>query len=199
MTLLPAVAIAVIVTWALGGAMSRLTALSFRATGAIYAALAAQIVIFSPLAGGNESVVRVGQLASYVLILVFLVLNTRIRGMSVIAFGVAANTLAIAANGGLMPVDPGRGSGVGMAARSVGGRDVSQHRPRHRPHAPRLPRRHHRAAGEPDQRRDQRRRSVALRGRVPGGLPRLLLRGACRQQSRRAGRAAAPTAPSGGS
>ena len=113
MTLLPAVAIAVIVTWALGGAMSRLTALSFRATGAIYAALAAQIVIFSPLAGGNESVVRIGQLASYVLILVFLVLNTRIRGMSVIAFGVAANTLAIAANGGLMPVDPGAAQASG--------------------------------------------------------------------------------------
>ena len=113
MTLLPAVAIAVIVTWALGGAMSRLSALSFRATGAIYAALAAQIVIFSPLAGGHESVVRIGQLASYLLILVFLVANTRIRGMSLIAFGVAANTLAIAANGGLMPVDPGAAQASG--------------------------------------------------------------------------------------
>lgn len=106
MTLLPAVAIAVVVTWALGCTMSRLGTLSFRATGAIYAALAAQVVIFSPLAGGNESVVRFGQLASYLLILAFLAANWRIRGMSVIAFGVAANTLAIAANGGLMPVDP---------------------------------------------------------------------------------------------
>ncbi|MDX6376842.1 MAG: diguanylate cyclase [Gaiellaceae bacterium] len=106
MTLLPAVAIAVLVTWALGGTMSRLGALSFRATATIYLAVAAQLVIFSPLAEGNDSVVRFGQLGSYCLVLAFLHANRRIRGMWVVALGVTANTLAIAANGGLMPVDP---------------------------------------------------------------------------------------------
>ncbi len=106
MTLLPAVAIAVIVTWALGGTMSRLGTLTFRARGAIYVALGVQIAIFSPIADGNGSVVRIGQLVSYLLIVTFLVVNWRIRGMSVVALGAGANTAVIAANGGLMPVDP---------------------------------------------------------------------------------------------
>ena len=63
MTLLPAVAIAVIVTWALGGGIVPPHRVSrFARPSTIYAALAAQLVIFTPLADGNERVVRVGQL-----------------------------------------------------------------------------------------------------------------------------------------
>ena len=56
MTLLPAVAIAVVVTWALGGGIARLSDLSFRATWTIYIALAVQLVLFTPLADGDERV-----------------------------------------------------------------------------------------------------------------------------------------------
>ncbi len=106
MTLLLATVIAVFLTWALGGRLSGLAGLKFRASAVIGVALAIQLVIFTPLAPGNDELVRLGHIVSYVLVLVFLVVNRRIAGMALMAAGVGSNTLVIAVNGGLMPVGP---------------------------------------------------------------------------------------------
>ena len=65
-------------------------------------------------------------LASYVLLLVFLVLNVRLPGLPIAAAGFACNLLVIAANGGRMPVDADDWSQTaGAYATRMPGRGVS--------------------------------------------------------------------------
>jgi len=66
-----------------------------------------------------EAVSQTVHLYSYLLALMFVFLNRRLTGLTVVALGAAANTVAIAANGGVMPasdlaeriagIDPGAG------------------------------------------------------------------------------------------
>jgi MFS family permease len=107
MTLLPPVLLALAATWALGGDLRRLSRLAFRAERLVYGSLLIQIVAFSSLADGHPQLVRASQIASYVLLLAFVLANRRIRGFGVLRLGLASNALAIVANGGLMPVDRG--------------------------------------------------------------------------------------------
>jgi MFS family permease len=105
-TLLPALVVAVAVTWALGGNLRLLGSLRLVSTWLVYAALGAQIVIFSPLTAGHDDVVRAGHLASYVALLAFAAANRRTAGMPLLGLGTLLNAVAIFLNGGLMPVDP---------------------------------------------------------------------------------------------
>jgi MFS family permease len=105
MTLLPPILLAIAATWALGGDLRRLSLLEVRLTRLVYASLAIQVVAFSSLADGQPAGVRVAQVASYLLLLAFVLANRRVRGFGVLALGLASNALAIVANGGLMPVD----------------------------------------------------------------------------------------------
>jgi hypothetical protein len=107
MTLIPGLVAAVLLVWALGGDPARVASLRFRRGTILYAALGAQLVAFGPVRIlGDRQVERV-QLVTYGLLLAFCIANRRIPGLWLIALGVLANALVIAANGGAMPVDPG--------------------------------------------------------------------------------------------
>ena len=105
MTLLPALVIAVVATWALGGQLRRVALLRFRATWLVYGALGLQVVLFSPLGQGHPDGVRHGQLLSYAVLLAFAVRNRHLSGMTLLGLGTLSNAVVIALNGGLMPVD----------------------------------------------------------------------------------------------
>jgi Na+/melibiose symporter-like transporter len=93
------------VVWALGGEFSRLADLRLRHTWLIFASLGLQIVIFTPLnrvvPGSATAPLHA---VTYVLLIVFLGVNARRSGFWLLSFGLCANTLAILANRGRMPV-----------------------------------------------------------------------------------------------
>jgi hypothetical protein len=80
-TLIPGLAAAVILVWALGGDLRRVGSLQFRATMLLYIALAAQLVAFGPVRLLTHHEVARIQLATYGLLLVFCVANRRIPGL----------------------------------------------------------------------------------------------------------------------
>ena len=89
----------------LGVDVWRALELRLRQTWTVWAALALQVLIFTPLAGHvPDSAVGPLHLGSYALIGVFLAANLRIAGMPLVAVGWLANTAAIAANHGRMPI-----------------------------------------------------------------------------------------------
>jgi hypothetical protein len=79
--------------------------LRLRQTWTVWAALAIQIFIFTPLSGRlPSSSVAPLHVSSYALIGIFLAMNLRVAGMPLIAAGWLANTVAITANHGRMPI-----------------------------------------------------------------------------------------------
>jgi hypothetical protein len=102
--LLVIIAIACIVSVPLaGGHLSRLSELEVRATWAVLASAAIQIVITSAVRGGDHAL-HVGlHMVSYVMVAWFLVANRRLIGMPLVALGAALNVIVISANGGVMP------------------------------------------------------------------------------------------------
>jgi Na+/melibiose symporter-like transporter len=100
-----AMLIGVAVAWALGARLGRLAALDFRGDALVFAALGLQLVIFTPL---GERVPAAwhqpAHLLSYAMVVGFLLLNLRVSGFWLAGVGVATNTLAVAVNGGRMPV-----------------------------------------------------------------------------------------------
>jgi Family of unknown function (DUF5317) len=90
------------------GSLANLSGFRFRWAALAVAGLVAQVGLFTPtgdeLAGAAGPAIYVGSTAA-----VFLAVlrNIRVRGMAVVALGSIANLLAIAANGGAMPADPG--------------------------------------------------------------------------------------------
>ena len=91
-----------------GGSLGNLASLQLRLTSLVYAGLAVQLLIFptpwwpepplEPLSG-------VLHLASYALLIAFLVTNRSIKPFWGVAVGLLSNVVVIAANGGHMPAD----------------------------------------------------------------------------------------------
>jgi hypothetical protein len=106
MTLLPGLLFAAVAVWVLGGDLGRATALRFQRTVLLYAAFAGQLFAFGPVRLLSERQVHLAQLATYALLIAFCVVNRRLPGLWVVALGVGCNALVIAANGGVMPVEP---------------------------------------------------------------------------------------------
>jgi Family of unknown function (DUF5317) len=67
------------------------------------AALILQTVIVTVAPGGSESLHAAAHIVSYALVGAFLWANRHVAGAKVIALGALSNTLAIVANGGVMP------------------------------------------------------------------------------------------------
>jgi hypothetical protein len=108
--------VAIILGLLLGGRITALAELSIKAKWLAFAAIALQLVAFPSdvLPWSTPSAVaRVLWVGSYGLLILMLALNYRLLGTPLIAAGLACNLVAIAFNGGLMPV---RGS----ALRAVG-------------------------------------------------------------------------------
>ena len=88
----------------LGGSLGNLERLSLRFGPLAVIALALQLVAFSPLGDRLPSAGVVAlHLASYALLLTFVVANVRRRAVVCFGIGVISNTVVIVANGGYMP------------------------------------------------------------------------------------------------
>lgn len=107
MFVLYAVPIGVVVGWLLGGRLDGLARLRVRWAPIALAALAVQLVLFSPLGGAlPDAGGRAVYVASTAAVLLVVLANLRLAGAPVLALGAAANLAAIVANGGVMPADP---------------------------------------------------------------------------------------------
>jgi predicted MFS family arabinose efflux permease len=113
-----AFAAGVLVAWALGARLSAMADVRFRGDFLVFLSLGIQLVIFTPLAERVPagSIVPL-HLASYALLVVFLLANLRVPSFWLVGFGVASNVLVIAANQGRMPVT--------AAAWNAGGGDAT--------------------------------------------------------------------------
>jgi hypothetical protein len=106
MTLLPGLAAAVLLVWALGGNLAQIATLSFRRTTLLYAAFAGQLVAFGPVRVLAEAQIEQMQIATYGLLIIFCLANRHGAGIWLVTCGVVSNALVIIVNGGVMPVEP---------------------------------------------------------------------------------------------
>jgi len=97
-----------------GGDLRRLSKLEFRYTPVLLGALLVQVLIISIVPEGNEGVKQAVHIGSYLLVFLFLAANFRVPGVKLIAVGALLHFLAIAANHGVMPADPGALRTAGM-------------------------------------------------------------------------------------
>jgi len=124
MFLLPSLLVGLAVAPILGGQLFRLLDVQLRCEWAVLLALAAQIVLFSALGEGVPHQLHAPlHLASYALLILFAAANIRIRALAPLLAGLTANALAIAANGGEMPVSRSALAAAGLG--SVGGSNIS--------------------------------------------------------------------------
>jgi hypothetical protein len=98
-----------------GGRLGNLAEMRFEWGWLAIAGLAAQVVLFSEPVGA-----LVGQagpimyIASSLLVLAVVLRNRRLAGLKLVAAGAISNLVAIVANGGYMPADPGALALAGM-------------------------------------------------------------------------------------
>jgi hypothetical protein len=97
----------------LGGRLGALAEVRLRLPWALPAALALQVVALDlpGVPGWLRPPLHVG---SYLVAGAFLVANRRLPGMPLVGIGAAANLLAIAANGGVMPASPSALAAAGL-------------------------------------------------------------------------------------
>lgn len=86
-----------------GGRLRLLAGIRFRLPGLLVGALALQILVIEVLQDAPRSVSTATHLSSYALAGAFVWINRRIPGLRLLGLGGAANAIAIAANGGVMP------------------------------------------------------------------------------------------------
>ena len=92
-----------------GGRVGGLSRIHLKSTGLVFAALALQIPLLRSSAKSLQEPFPLASilfLASCPLLLVFIWRNRRIAGSWLLGLGVILNFLAIAANGGFMPISP---------------------------------------------------------------------------------------------
>jgi hypothetical protein len=103
-----AIPLGILVGLAVGGSLGNLSRFRFRWAGLAVGGLLVQIALFTPvgdrLAGAAGPAIYVASTAA---VFVAVLRNVRLPGMAVVALGSISNLLAIAANGGAMPADPG--------------------------------------------------------------------------------------------
>jgi hypothetical protein len=86
------------------GRLAAITTLRFRWSGAVVAAIAIQVVVFSVIPADLPPAPGAAlHFASYALAVAFLVVNRRVPGLGLVGVGGLCNLVAIGANGGVMP------------------------------------------------------------------------------------------------
>jgi MFS family permease len=106
MFLLPSLVLGLLFAVLLGGRLERLLEIRLRGSWLVFAAVGSQVVIFSGVslsAGVRDGI----HLFSYVLLTLFTLVNLRFKSLFVFTTGMLMNAVAIAANGGKMPVAGG--------------------------------------------------------------------------------------------
>src|SRR4051812_43241269 len=86
-----------------GGSLGRLADIDVRATWTVLLAAAIQVIVTSVMREGSHALHAGLHVASYALVVWFLIANRKLTGMPLLSLGVAFNAIAIAANGGVMP------------------------------------------------------------------------------------------------
>lgn len=86
-----------------GGSLAQILATRLRATAALFLALAIQVALDLFWSGPAGGVSRFLLVVSYLLLLGFCAANVHLKGMGVVAFGIALNALVITVNNG-MPI-----------------------------------------------------------------------------------------------
>jgi hypothetical protein len=116
------VVIAIPLGFALGGRLRGIAELRLRSTWLFFIAIALQVVAFPvgvmPWRIGDRGATLLW-IASYGVLIAGALVNRHVRGVPIVAAGMAANVVAIVANGGTMPVLPG-------AMRAAGDEYLSQ-------------------------------------------------------------------------
>lgn len=107
MLLLLVIVIAVAMVPLVGGDLRALAGLRFRLPWLLAAALVLQILVITVFPGPSTALRLTVYLSSYVLAVLFLLLNRGIRGLLLVGAGAALNLLAIGANAGVMPATRG--------------------------------------------------------------------------------------------
>lgn len=109
MLLLWALPLGILLGYLRGGRLSHLAQLELRGAWLILLALAIQLLIF-PLGSAKQPIIAFGteyfHLASYALLVVFVILNWREWGILAMGSGMLLNLLVIMLNGGYMPTRP---------------------------------------------------------------------------------------------
>jgi hypothetical protein len=106
--MLTAIPVGIVAGLLLGGRLEGLARLRFRWAALAVVGLLVQVVLFTPL--GDEAAGDLGPaiyIASTAAVFVAVLRNLRLPGMAVAAVGALCNLVAIGANGGAMPADPG--------------------------------------------------------------------------------------------
>jgi hypothetical protein len=116
MIVLAGVAVALLCAVAAGARLGALAELRFRATWLLAAALALQVLVISVAPGSGGGWHAPVHAASYGLAGVFVLLNRRVGGLWLVAWGGLLNGAAILANGGVMPASPGAAELAGLGA-----------------------------------------------------------------------------------
>jgi hypothetical protein len=126
MIFLYAVVLGILLGYLLRGRIAQLPSLELRGLWLVLSALAVQLVIF-PLLGPKPILpygTAVLHAASYGLVLLWLVLNLRVRPLLVMGAGALLNALVVSANGGYMPASLSAltqtGANVAAAAVALG-------------------------------------------------------------------------------
>jgi len=88
-----------------GGRLAALAQLELSAVWLLPVALAVQVLIISVFPDEESWLLPAAHIASYGIILAFLVANRAHMGLRLVGLGVAMNAAAIAANGGVMPAN----------------------------------------------------------------------------------------------
>ncbi|HVP74939.1 MAG TPA: MFS transporter [Gaiellaceae bacterium] len=118
MFLLPSIVIGATLAFALGGNLRRVLDFPLRLAWIAPLALVLQVVIFSGRLTLSHGETVSLHLLSYALLVGFALANARARALLPVAAGLLLNTVAIAANGGVMPLSHRAASAAGIA---VGG------------------------------------------------------------------------------
>jgi hypothetical protein len=106
MFILYAIVAGLLIGFLLGGRLDSIAETRFRWGWLAILALAIQLVLFSPLAGGLGDAARWIYVASTALVVVVVLANLRLPGLPIVLLGAVSNTAAIVANGGSMPASP---------------------------------------------------------------------------------------------
>jgi hypothetical protein len=113
--ILYAIPIGIVAGFLGGGRLEHLGAVRFRLGPVALAALAVQVVLFSPLAAGVPTeLVRGAYVATTVAVLLVVLANLRLAGVPLIVLGAGLNLAAIVANGGAMPAGAGALASLGI-------------------------------------------------------------------------------------
>ncbi|HEX7588567.1 MAG TPA: DUF5317 family protein [Anaerolineae bacterium] len=109
MIILVVLAISIVIAFGRGGRLGNLAHLNLRWRGVILAGFLIQVIIFSSFwqqRAETRALTNWAYILSLLVLLVALVYNFRLPGLSVITLGFFFNFIAIAFNGGYMPASP---------------------------------------------------------------------------------------------